>query len=84
MHTKIGQPGTQCFRIMLDENDVINLPFTSTDDKIANDVWGKSVDAIKGSQVRQSQQATPKLDATDIPTSLKHRHHGMRLFIDAS
>ena len=80
--TKIGQPRSQCFRKTLDENDIINFHFTSTNEKISNDIWEKNVDAIRCREIHQSQKATSKLYTTHAPASLKQRHHDVRLFVD--
>ena len=82
LHTNVRRPSPQCLRATLDDSDIINCPFTSIDDKTANDIRVKNIDTIRGRQVRQSQKAMPKLDATHVPSTLKQQYRDVRLFVD--
>ena len=72
MHTKIRRHSAHHFRAIFDENYIISYyPFTSTDDKTTDDVWGNNADAIGGRQDCHPQQAMPKLSMSHAPASLK-------------
>ena len=53
LYTKVSRPGMQHFREMLDKNLILNCPFTSTDDVIANDIFGQDLAMVRGRKLRK-------------------------------
>ena len=82
MYAKIGRPGIQHFRSLLNKEHILNCPFTAKDNEIAHNIFGQDVATIRGCKLRSSQTPIPRLALQDVPEELKRIHKNVRLFID--
>jgi len=82
LFVKVGRPGKQHFRYMLGNNLLLNYPYISENDKIAEYIFGQELGTVHGRKLRSKPTSVPSIPLQKVPSALKTIHKDVRLFID--
>ena len=67
LYQKVGRPGIQHFREMLDNNIILNCLYTANDDIIAHKIFGNDLGAVRGRKLRESPKVIPSIPTVQVP-----------------
>ncbi len=77
----LGTPSLNDFKVIVTNNSIKNLPITLDDVKLAEQIFGPDIGALKGKTTRQ--KPTPVVsDYIEIPPELIMNHHNIVLCMD--
>ena len=82
LYQKVGRPEIQHFCEMLDNNIILNCPYTANNDIITHEIFGKDLGAVRGRKLKESPKVIPSIPTVQVPQQLKTIHHKVQLFVD--